>query len=93
MSTRSTPHSLITFVLESVFYVKVFQPGILPQISGDLCIKSIGTYLEKANQFLHFWEGILSFHDDKPLYHQSFCANPPIRKLAECRSVEKSKSS
>ena len=27
------------------------------------------------------------------LYHQSFRANPPIRKLAECRSPEKSKSS
>ena len=27
------------------------------------------------------------------LYHQSSSTNPPIRKLAECRSVEKSKSS
>ena len=73
----------------------MFQPVILPQISGNVRIKSCHQYWYISDIVSNFCTSGVFCHFimTNSLYHQSSCANPPIRKLAECSSVEKSKSS
>ena len=103
-SVTSNFASCLTRLPQGATFVALWTIGTLlwsPQLSSMTLLNILRGSLEIA--FRNFSEmAKVSFCTSRvfchfivtnSLYHQSFRANPPIRKLAECRSPEKSKSS